>query len=308
MKGMAAVICKVAQFVMVLVLVLGGLKLVSQAPAGAKAAFVPTRFTVTDTGTVGKPDVVLIPGLSSSRAVWDAEAAKLAPNFRLHLVQIDGFAGQTAGVNARSTELLPALVEELHGYLAASAIHPAVMGHSLGGLLTLMLAEKYPADVSRLIIVDALPFYGLIYSPEATVEAVKPYADTARKQMESLNAEQWAAMQPMMAAQLSNSPEGQKVIAAGSSQSDRSVVIEAMMEDMQTDVRGDLAKIKAPTLVLYEHDATLRQPNAETYAQTMKASYQAMPNAKLVQVDGSRHFIMYDQPAKFDAAVEAFLH
>jgi pimeloyl-ACP methyl ester carboxylesterase len=27
----------------------------------------------------------------------------------------------------------------------------------------------------------------------------------------------------------------------------------------------------------------------------------------LVKVDGSRHFIMYDQPAKFDAAVEAFL-
>jgi pimeloyl-ACP methyl ester carboxylesterase len=26
-----------------------------------------------------------------------------------------------------------------------------------------------------------------------------------------------------------------------------------------------------------------------------------------VRVDGSRHFIMYDQPAKFDAALQAFL-
>jgi pimeloyl-[acyl-carrier protein] methyl ester esterase len=32
-----------------------------------------------------------------------------------------------------------------------------------------------------------------------------------------------------------------------------------------------------------------------------------MPNVTLLKVDGSRHFIMYDQPEKFDAAVEGFL-
>ena len=32
-----------------------------------------------------------------------------------------------------------------------------------------------------------------------------------------------------------------------------------------------------------------------------------MPNVKLVRVDDSRHFIMYDQPGKLDAAVEGFL-
>lgn len=307
MTTLAAVVCKVARWIVVMALVVGGLKLVSQGPSKTTATFAPTRFTVVDAGTVGKPDVVLIPGLSSSRAVWDAEAAKLGPNFRLHLLQVDGFAGLPAGVNAGSTELLPALVGELHGYLAAGGMHPVVMGHSLGGLLALMLAAKYPADVSKLVIVDALPFYGLLYSPDATVEAVKPYAETARQQMAGLSAEQWAAMQPVVAAQLSNSPEGQKAVAAGSTASDRGVVVEAMMEDLQTDVRGDLPAIKTPALVLYEHDTTLQQPNADTYAQTMKASYGAMPNAKLVQVDGARHFIMYDQPVKFDAAVEGFL-
>jgi pimeloyl-ACP methyl ester carboxylesterase len=28
---------------------------------------------------------------------------------------------------------------------------------------------------------------------------------------------------------------------------------------------------------------------------------------KIVRIDGSRHFIMYDQPAKMDAAIEEFL-
>jgi pimeloyl-ACP methyl ester carboxylesterase len=32
-----------------------------------------------------------------------------------------------------------------------------------------------------------------------------------------------------------------------------------------------------------------------------------MPHVTLVRVDGSRHFIMYDQPGKMDAAMEGFL-
>lgn len=155
--------------------------------AQTHGAFVPTRFTVVDQGTVGKPDVLLIPGLSSSRTVWDAEATKLAPKFRLHLVQVDGFAGQAAGANADSTDLLPAIVEELHGYLASEHMHAEVMGHSLGGLLALMLAAKYPGDVNKMVIVDALPFSSLMYSPEATAENVKPYAEMARAQMQAMH-------------------------------------------------------------------------------------------------------------------------
>jgi pimeloyl-ACP methyl ester carboxylesterase len=38
-----------------------------------------------------------------------------------------------------------------------------------------------------------------------------------------------------------------------------------------------------------------------------QGSYKGMPNATLVRIDGSRHFIMYDQPAKLHAALEGFL-
>ncbi len=288
-------------------LAMGAIASVGETPQSGKPRSAPTRFTVVDAGTAGKPDLLLIPGLSSSRAVWDAEAAKLGPNFRLHLLQVNGFAGQPAGVNAGATDLLPAIVDEVHAYIAANGMHPDVMGHSLGGLLTLMLAEKYPADVRRLVVVDALPFYGLLYSPDATVENSKPYADAARKQMEAMTAEQWNAMQPMVVAQMVKDPAGQKAVAASSIATDRHVMIEAMMEDLGTDVRSNLASIKAPTLVLYEHDTTLQHPDAASYAQIMQTSYKALPNVKLVEVDGARHFIMYDQPAKFDAAVEAFL-
>ena len=299
---------RVLQWLATMALVVAGVMLLVK-PMRARAqtaTFVPTRFTVVDAGTVGKPDVVLIPGLSSSRAVWDAEAKLLAPNYRLHLVQVDGFAGAPAGVNATGP-ILPGVVEELHGYIAAQGMHPVVIGHSLGGLLTLMLADKYPTDVRKMVIVDTLPFYAVLFNPDATVEATKPYADQMRQQMMAVPADQYAAMQGMIAAQLVKDPAGQKLVAASSGASDRAVVVEAMVEDMQTDLRGDVATIKVPTLVLYEYDPTLQQPDAATYEASVKAGYKPMPDVTLVRVDGSRHFIMYDQPAKFDAAVEGFL-
>jgi pimeloyl-ACP methyl ester carboxylesterase len=306
---------KVMQWLATVVLVLAGVMLLvkpltahaqaAAAAAGSQTAG-PTRFTVVDAGTVGKPDVVLIPGLSSSRAVWDAEAKLLAPNYRLHLVQVDGFAGTPAGVNV-SGPMLPEIVNELHGYIAAAGIHPVVVGHSLGGLLALMLADKYPGDVRKMVIVDTLPFYAVLFNPAATVEATKPYAEQMKQQLSAIPADQYAGMQAMIAEQLVKDPAGQKLVAASSGASDRAVVVEAMTEDMLTDLRGDVAKIEVPTLVLYEYDPTLQQPDPAAYEASMKAGYAPMPHVTLVRVDGSRHFIMYDQPAKFDAALEGFL-
>jgi pimeloyl-ACP methyl ester carboxylesterase len=269
-------------------------------------AFVPTRFTVIDAGTIAKPDVVLIPGLASSRAVWDAEAKLLAPNYRLHLVQIDGFAGTPAGPNANGT-ILPAVVEELHAYIVANKMHPVVIGHSLGGLLALMLADKYPEDLRKLVIVDSLPYYAVIFNPAATVETTKPQAEAMRQQIIATSAADFAAMQPASAAMLVKSDDGKKAVAASAVASDRAVFANAMYEDLETDLRGDVATIKTPALMLYPYDATLEGPDPAMTDALYTSAYKKMPNVELTRIDDSRHFIMYDQPAKLDAAVEAFL-
>ena len=269
--------------------------------------FVPTRFTVTDEGTVDKPDVILMPGLSSSRHVWDGEAKLLAPNYRLHLVQVNGFAGQPAGLNAEGA-ILPAITAELHHYIASNRMHPAVIGHSLGGLLAMMLADRYPADVSRLVILDSLPYYALVLNPDATVENTKAQVEAMRQQMAGMPDDQYAAMQPMMAAALVKNPEGQKLVAASSAKSDRGVVVNAMVEDMQTDLRSDLAKIQTPTLVLYPFELGARQGTDPAKTDAMyQSAFKTMPNVTLKRIDDSRHFLMYDQPVAVDAAIEVFL-
>ncbi len=296
---------KVLQYLASVVFVLAGIALLLAPAAHGQAAFVPTRFTVADQGKIGAPDVVLIPGLASSSAVWNGEAKLLAPNYRLHIVQMDGFAGAPAGANATG-EILPGIVEELHQYIVATKMHPVVVGHSLGGLLTLMLADKYPADVRKLVIVDSLPYYAVVFNPDATLENTKPQAEAIRGQMLAMPDDQFAAMQPMMVGAMVKNADGQKLVAASSIASDRHVFVNAMYEDLQTDLRGEVANIKTPTLMIYPYDVAATKDVAKIDA-VYHDAYKPMPNVTLVRIDDSRHFIMYDQPAKLDAAIEPFL-
>jgi pimeloyl-ACP methyl ester carboxylesterase len=80
-----------------------------------------------------------------------------------------------------------------------------------------------------------------------------------------------------------------------------------MAEDLTTDLRDDIAMIKTPTLVMFAVDTSAKQPDATQYEALMRSVYKPMPNVTLVKINDSRHFIMYDQPVKMDAAIEGFL-
>jgi len=162
--------------VVVLLLLLAGALLLRKPLFSQTIAAAPTRFSVVIEGVApGKgPDILLIPGLATSRDVYAAEAKLLTSTYRLHLVQIAGFAGQPAGPNASGPILVP-VVEQLHQYIVDNHLQKIpVIAHSLGGLLAFMLAQAHPEDVSKLLIIDTLTFYGLVFSPGATVENVAP--------------------------------------------------------------------------------------------------------------------------------------
>lgn len=271
------------------------------AAATATAELRMDHISITESGK-GSP-VILIPGLSSPRAVWDGIVPELAKSHRVILVQVNGFAGDDAGANLKPG-VLDGIVGDLHGYIAKNKLSgAAVVGHSMGGLVGLMLAKAQPGDVGKLMIVDSLPWYGMLFGPGATVDTVKPQAAAMRDRFAASYGKPNSAANQAMAARFALRPEAQAQVAGWMDKADLRVSAEAMYEDMITDLRGDMATIATPITMLYPTSAALPKAVAEPL---YTAAYKDAPHATLIEVPDSAHFIMLDQPAVFLKTLTAF--
>jgi len=271
----------------------------------ATPAAASDRITVTVTGQ--GPDVILIPGLASSGHVWDATVAHIAAHHRVHVVQVAGFAGTPAGANASGPVFEP-VVEAVHAYVAANHLQgAAVIGHSLGGTIALRLAIAHPGDAGRIMIVDSLPYVGMMFGPQMTVAMVQPQATMIRDKTVSDTQEAYAAAEPGQMARLikSHNAEADAAVAAASA-SDHRVVGQALYDDLVTDLRPDLAKIAVPVTMLYPWDQSSGAPQ-QVFDTLYTNAYAPLPHGKVERVDGSYHFIMIDQPAVFLQKVDTFL-
>jgi pimeloyl-ACP methyl ester carboxylesterase len=249
---------------------------------------------------MGRGDpVVLIPGLATPRAVWAAIAPELARGHRVLLVQVNGFAGDDPGANL-GDGILAGVVEDLVRYFDANRIrHPAVIGHSMGGLIGMMLARAHPERVGRLMIVDSLPFFGVLMAPNATVDTVRPVADQLRNMLRAQTGDQPAP--PTM----SLTEAGRARIAAWTNAANHQVAGQAAYEDLTSDLRADVPAIgRVPVTVLY---AVPDPAMAAMFRTTFAGAYAAAPSIRVIPVERSAHFIMLDQPERFRAEVETFM-
>ena len=267
------------------------------------AAPAADRITVTVRGK--GPDVVLIPGLACSTAVWDATAKQLEDHYRLYLIQVAGFAGAPAGANASGPVIQPT-VDVIALYIKTNHLKsPKIVGHSLGGLMGMMLAIQHPDDVGKLMVVDAFPFFGVVMGANDVTNAAAQAAgmrDTILNETQDAYADGEKDFLPILV----KSPDGLKLATTWAVASDKSVVARALYEDSTTDLRPDLHKIKAPVTLLYPWDAESGFPREAT-DKLYHDNFASLPGAKLVCIEDSRHFIMLDQPAKFAAQLDAFL-
>ena len=266
--------------------------LVGSAPTSLVAApnparFEPTRFSVQVRGT--GPDVILIPGLTSGREVWNGTVAGV-PGYRYHLIQVAGFAGQPAGPNARGAVVQP-VADEIARYIADRGLtRPAIVGHSMGGTLAMMIAARRPELAGRIMVVDMLPQPAGLFGGSAS----SPLANSLRN---------WIS-----------TPGGRRLVGsllnafsppeASNARSDPEVVAQAMHELSAMDLGPQLPRIRAPMTVVYA------SPDAQagaTLDRSFTAAFASARGARLIRIDDSGHMVMLDQPARFNSALRDFL-
>ena len=271
----------------------------------AHAAFASDRIHVAVEGQ--GPDVIFIPGLSSSPAVWQGAVDHLAGRYRVHRIHVQGFAGAPAEGNATGPVATP-VAEEIARYIREQGLtKPAVVGHSMGGTMGMMLAARHPDLVGKLMVVDMIPFMGAMFGPPGTTaESVKPVADQVYAGQSSAPREQYLTQAKAAVTGMIKTEAARTGPLRDVETSDQQVSASAFRELIVTDLRPELGKITAPVEVLYVKFNDPRMTDAITDA-IYQMSFSPLPGTKLKRIDDSAHFIMLDQPTAFYSDLDAFL-
>ncbi len=104
------------------------------------------------TAGTGSIDLVLLHGWGLNAGVWSCIEARLAPHFRLHMVDLPGY-GRSQGFDALS---LAQMTDEV---IAGAPPRAWWLGWSLGGLVASQAALTRPERVSGLITVASSPCF-----------------------------------------------------------------------------------------------------------------------------------------------------
>jgi pimeloyl-ACP methyl ester carboxylesterase len=217
-------------------------------------------------------DLVLVHGLSASSRWWARNIEALSAHHRISAVDLAGFGGSRRSGRFRLEETVSMLSDWLdtHGIESAGFI-----GHSMGGLVAARLAAELPERVGRLVLVDA---------------AFLAFDPGIRKTLRGLSHAIRRA--PM---------DLRRLVARDGLRADPISLGRATVELLFADWQPVLAKIEAPTLIVWgEHDTLTPLTIGEQIAARI-------PNARLVVLPGAGHVPMWDQPAAFNSAVVAFL-
>ena len=255
----------------------------------------------------GSP-VVLIPGLGSPRAAWDGVAPMLAKSHTVYLVQVNGFGGDEPGANLKPG-VLDGIVADLDAYLQREkAGKVRLVGHSMGGLASLMFARTHPERVERVMVVDALPYFPVLLAQGGPMPPPEQVDTLAKMMRDRVTARFGKPADPATIKAdvngLAVRPESRVLMAKWAAAADPRVTGELLYEDMSTDMRPALASLAMPVTVVVPWTATPfgKDRTLAFYAQ----QYAGTPKLELVDIPEAGHFVMLDQPEKFAAELERF--
>lgn len=224
--------------------------------------------------------LVLVHGFPLDHTLWNETASLLEGDFDLILPDLRGFGGST-------TIETPYLMSDMADDLAALLDHfgiekTALAGHSMGGYVALAFAKKYPQRVSGLALVSS---QAAADAPDRKEGRYKTAQDVAEKGVEVVA----DAMMP----KLSSNAEVQAFARESILRQGKAGVIGALKAMAEReDSMPILSSFDFP-VVLIHGDADALIPLEK--AQEIK---EALPDAKLVILQGAGHLPMMELPGE----------
>jgi pimeloyl-ACP methyl ester esterase len=228
-------------------------------------------------------DLVLVHGWGFGSCVWQQVVEQLAPGLRVHLVHLPGYGG--TGI---APEQLP-----------DGAI---VCGWSLGALLALQWAERYPDKVTRLVLVGATPRF--VTAPDWPQAQAPALLDnfTAAVQVDPASALRRFATLLNQGDSLARPLTRRLSALLDEHTPDVSCLVEGLRMLCDTDLRESIPSIRQPTLVIHgERDPLMPLAAGEWLADHLRAG-------RFEVFAGAAHAPFLSDPERFANLVAEFVH
>lgn len=247
-----------------------------------------SAFQVVVKGT-GDP-ILLFPGFGCTGEVWNETVAALSKTNECHVFTFAGFGG----VPPIQPPWLSKIKDEILVYVKEKKLKkPILLGHSLGGTLSLWLASSTNNTFKKVIVVDALPATAALMIPNYKGDPIG-YDNPQSKMMLTMDSVSFAAMNVQSLSYLCLNKDKQKVIAAWLNKVDRKTYVYGYVDMLNLDLREQIAAIKIPVIVL-----AANYPDAAMIRKNYELQYAKLQAATIRYVENSAHFIMFDQPTWF---------
>ncbi len=251
----------------------------------------------------GASSVVFIPGLASGPWTWYEQIARFSPKYSVYAITLPGFDGRAA---SSAPDLFSTFSNDFFAMLASRHIvKPVVVGHSLGGTLAIQLAEDRPEALAGIVAVDGLPIFPTL--AQSTAEQRQAIAKSSAMQYASLSRDQALAYENNYMSSVGTTDKAfAPTLAALAAKSDPKAVAAWLEADLAHDLRPQLSRIAIPFVEIQPYASPSPYSASDTTA-FYKMLLAGAPTAEVVSIAPSRHYAMFDQPAQFDATLEAFL-
>lgn len=263
-------------------------------------------FDIKKTGS-GDP-ILFFPGLISSGEVWDETVQIFSEDYQCHVFTMPGYAG-VPPVEADS--YLDRWKAGILEYIEMKKLdNVTLVGHSLGGFLSLWIAtENHPA-VKQVIVVDALPFFAGLMNPNAQPGFNEETATNYMNSFSNMSEEQQSSARGMMARGMTSNSDKWETLAQWALDSDLKTEAWSATEMMGIDLRDEISNIEIPVLVLGAFQENPQFPNytLEDMKHAYKTQYQNLNSLQFEVAEGAGHFIMFDKPAWMHQEMSTFMN
>jgi 3-oxoadipate enol-lactonase len=254
-----------------------------------------TRIHYEVTGKSGATPVLMIQGLGASKNAWNLQRIAMATRFR-----IISFDNRGAGRSDKPTEpfTLEQMADDALAVLDAAGIETAhVVGASMGGVISQIVAVKYPHRVRSLTLVCTA-----CRNHPWRQELLQTWAKTAEeKGMIEVGKEaaQWV-MSPRSFRRLVPAFTWMGPLAALRPRHSFVSQIDAILNTRE-DLVDQLSTITAPTMVIVgNQDILTPRGDSEEIAERI-------PNSELVVISGAAHGLMMEHSSTFNKILIEFL-